>query len=369
MAVPDALYRAALSASGQAMALVSLEGCVLAANPALARMLGHEPDALAGLSLDDVGLGGEGTGALATGLAGTRPGTRSETHYRDAAGQVRHGEVTLDLVHDDDGQPAALVLHLREVGAERSAHDALARELAGCRADLAALDRHLEGLAFGISHDLRTPLRTIDSFATRLAQRHGAQLDAEARDHLQRIRSAAAGMGGLIEGLLEWSRASRAPLRPGPVNLSLLAEWAGAEVQEREPDVPLQLQVQPGLGLQGDERLLKLALQHLFDNAWKFSRMRDPQAPVRIEVGGHRDPAGLQLWVRDWGSGFDMQYAQRVFEPFKRAHSVEDGAGHGLGLAIAQRVVERHGGRIGAESVPGMGSTFRIVLPDAGVPA
>ena len=233
--------------------------------------------------------------------------------------------------------------------------------LATVRAERDALERQLEALAFGISHDLRTPLRTIDSFATRLAQRHADALDDEGRDHLQRIRAAAAGMGSLIEALIEWSRASRAPLRRQDVDLSLLAEWAGAELQERDPACALRLAVAPGLVMSGDERLLKVVFEQLLDNAWKFSRERDE---VRVDIGGRRDVAGLQVWVRDWGRGFDMQYAGKVFEPFQRVHSAEEGAGHGLGLAIARRIVERHGGSLGAESVPGVGSTFRMVLPN-----
>lgn len=237
--------------------------------------------------------------------------------------------------------------------------EALRRALAACRAERDALDRQLDALAFGISHDLRAPLRSIDSFATRLAQRHADALDAEGRDHLQRIRAAAAGMGELIEGLVEWSRASRAPLRRQDVDLSLLAEWAAAELRERDPARPLSLSVAPGLAASGDERLLRMVFEELLENAWKFAAGDE----VRIEVGGHRDAAALQLWVRDWGRGFEMQYAEQVFEPFKRLHLPEEGAGHGLGLAMARRIVERHGGRLGAESVPGVGSTFRLVLP------
>ena len=112
--------------------------------------------------------------------------------------------------------------------------------------------------------------------------------------------------------------------------------------------------------MSGDERLLKVVFEQLLDNAWKFSHDR---GEVRVDVGGRRDAAGLQVWVRDWGRGFDMQYAGKVFEPFQRVHAAEEGAGHGLGLAIARRIVERHGGSLGAESVPGVGSTFRMLLP------
>jgi signal transduction histidine kinase len=262
-----------------------------------------------------------------------------------------------DLPHP----PAGHAGHAPLAEASGGEAEALRRALDACREERDALDRQLDALAFGISHELRAPLRSIDSFATRLAQRHAGALDDEGRDHLQRIRAAAAGMGGLVEGLIEWSRASRAPLRRQQVDLSLLAEWAGAELRERDPARPLRLAVAPGLAVSGDERLLRMVFEQLLDNAWKFADGDE----VRVEVGGRRDAAAVQVWVRDWGRGFEMQYADQVFAPFKRLHPPEEGAGHGLGLAIARRIVERPGGRLGAESVPGVGSTFRLLLPAA----
>jgi signal transduction histidine kinase len=232
--------------------------------------------------------------------------------------------------------------------------------LDGCRAALKALQREQEVLAHGISHDLRAPLRAIDSFGALLAG--NPSLDDTARAHLARVRAASARMGGLIDALLELSRVGRAPLRPAAVDLGLLAEWAGAELQEAEPGRAARIHVAPGLRAVGDERLLKALFGQLLDNAWKFSAGRDC---VDVRVEGHRADGRLHVSVRDRGCGFDMRYAHKVFEPFQRLLGPEQGGGNGIGLAIAQRIVERHGGRLRAESEPGVGSCFGFDLPAA----
>jgi len=220
--------------------------------------------------------------------------------------------------------------------------------------------KQLQLLTDAVTHDLRAPLRSIESFAALLAERADAKLDDTERDHLQRVRDAAARMTALLDALGELSRATGAELKPAEVDVSLLAEWIGAELQETAPERNAQISVQPGLAAWGDERLLKLLLTQLLDNAWKFS---DPDAPIRIEVGGMRSGDRLRITVRDHGSGFDMRYMHKLFVPFQRLHGPEQGGGHGLGLAIAQRIVQRHGGRISADSQPGDGSTFTVELP------
>lgn len=237
---------------------------------------------------------------------------------------------------------------------------ALERRLADQASEIEALNRHLEWFAYGVSHDLRAPLRAIDSFATLLASRLEGRVDDTASEHLERIRSAAARMGALIDGLLELSRAERAEPRQEPVDLGLLAEWAGAELADADPGREARIVVQPGLHVRGDERQLKLLLDKLLDNAWKFSRGRER---VDVAIDGQRQDDRLLVTVRDHGCGFDMRYADKLFEPFQRLHGPEQGGGDGIGLAIAQRIVQRHGGRLWAQSEPGVGSTFFVELP------
>ena len=208
-------------------------------------------------------------------------------------------------------------------------------------------------------------MRAIESFSA-LLDRPAAALDEAGRGYVQRIRAAAARMGGLIDALLDLSRVDRVELAPEPVDLGLLAGLAVAELQEAEPGRAVELDVAPELVAFGDERQLRMLVTQLLHNAWKFSADRDR---VRIEVLGERDGDLLRVSVRDHGSGFDMRYAQKLFEPFQRLHGPEQGSGNGLGLAIARRIVERHGGRLWAESEPGAGSTFGFDLPVAADPS
>lgn len=235
-------------------------------------------------------------------------------------------------------------------------------QLQQAQLQLEAAHQQLQLLTDSVSHDLRAPLRAIESFSARLAESAAAKLDAAERDQLQRVRAAAAAMSSLLDALGELSRATRAELTAIDVDLSLLAEWVLAELQDADPHRRVQLQVQPGLFARGDERLLKLMLTQLLHNAWKFSGDADP---IRIEVRGERAGNRQTLVVRDHGIGFDPRYAHKLFTPLQRLHGPEQGAGHGLGLAIAERILQRHGGRITADSQPGDGATFTVELPAA----
>lgn len=238
---------------------------------------------------------------------------------------------------------------------------ALRARLAEREAELADLRRESEQLAYGVSHDLRAPLRTIESFGGLLRRELGEDMPPAAREHLARVLAASARLGELLESLLALSRAGRSPLERKPVDLGLLAEWAVAELQESEPERTVEFELQPGLAVHGDEAQLRHLLQRLLHNAWKFAV---PDQPVRISLTGERTGGHWHLHLHDAGRGFDMRYAEKLFTPFQRLHGPDEGAGHGMGLAIARRIVERHGGSIRAESAPGQGTTFHIELPD-----
>ncbi|MDQ2702892.1 MAG: ATP-binding protein [Pseudomonadota bacterium] len=230
-------------------------------------------------------------------------------------------------------------------------------------ARLRALQRQQEVFAHGISHDLRAPLRSIETFSGMLARHAGDSLDPTGRDYLQRIRDAASRMGGLIESLLDYAWVDRNELQPTPVDLGMFAHLALAELQEARPDPalprPVRVSVAPDLRVTGDERQLRMLMTELVRNSWNFS-----SGPLALEISGARVGDRLRITIRDEGRGFDMQYAPKLFEPFQRLHGADEGAGNGMGMAIALRIVERHGGRIHAESGPG-GATFTIELPAA----
>ncbi|HSD15766.1 MAG TPA: ATP-binding protein [Thermomonas sp.] len=233
--------------------------------------------------------------------------------------------------------------------------------IARLQAQLDAADKRMQALLHGISHDLRAPLRAIDGFTARLWRQLEATGDPAAIEMIARISATNTRMTSLVDGLLELARAGRAELRPTRVDVSMLADWCAAELQEAEPGREASIEVQQGLEVVGDERLLKTLLAQVLRNAWRFSAMR-PR--VEVEVTGRRTEDGLALVVRDHGIGFDMTYATRMLEPFQRLHCSDEGAGDGIGLAIADAIAVRHGGNIRAESAPGEGATFHVWLED-----
>ncbi len=366
----DARFRLAMASAGIGMAIVSLEGRFVDVNPALCRMLGRDSDALVGHFVHEVSHPDDlpETERLREALAsGKQPSVDAEKRYLHRDGHVIDVQLNSALMRDAGGTPLYLISQLHDVTAQRAAERALRdlnehldQRVRERTAELEAAHRRLEAFAYGVSHDLRAPLRTIDGFAAQLSRQAGA-LDDQGREQLSRIRAASARMGGLIDSLLELARIGRAELRPAQVDVSMLAEWAAAELQDAQPGRNAVVRVQPGLTAVGDERLLKVLLTQLLRNAWQFSASRDA---VEIEVEGARNGQGLHFVVRDHGIGFDMAYAGKLFEPFQRLHGREQGAGDGIGLTIAQQIAARHRGRIHAEAIPGSGASFHVELLD-----
>jgi PAS domain S-box-containing protein len=366
-AVGDDRFRLAMASAATGMAILDAGGRWVEVNPALERMLGMPAADLLGQAATasmPAKEAGELSAAITRLLDGGLPAFDSEGRFlRGDGGELR---VHLDLapMPGPGGKPLYLVAHVHDIAARRHAMlarvSALEQRLSESGTALAALSRLQESFAHGVSHDLRAPLRAVDSFSALLSSHLDDRLDETARDYLARIRGATARMSSLIDSLLELSRAMRAELHPAPVDIGLLADWAHAELADAEPGRAAGLVVQPGLQVYGDERQLRQMMGQLLGNAWKFSRDRDR---VHVEIAGERDGARIVLSVRDQGCGFDMRYADKLFEPFQRLHGPEQAAGNGIGLAIVRCIVERHGGRAWAQSEPGTGSTFFIELP------
>jgi signal transduction histidine kinase len=258
--------------------------------------------------------------------------------------------------------------HLEMARVRRQAADA-ARELAETRAALLAdvqqKNKELESFSYSVSHDLRTPLRSIAGFAQILLDDYAPQLDADGLRHLERIRTATIHMGALIDGLLALSQVGRAELQLGRVDLSGAACAVVAELRRRDPERAAAIEIEPHLEAQADQRLARVVLDNLLGNAWKFTAKT--QAP-RIEVGAETREGERVFFVRDNGAGFDMRYVESLFAPFRRLHRQSEFPGTGIGLATVQRVVQRHGGRIWAESREGHGASFFFTLPDRAQP-
>ena len=225
--------------------------------------------------------------------------------------------------------------------------------------ELERKNKELEAFTYSVSHDLRTPLRSIDGFSQALLEDCLEGLDAKGQGYLRRIRDAAQRMGGLIDDLLQLSRIDQADLRRTPVNLSALARQAVAELRSQHPHREVEVEIRDGLIVDADSRLMRILLENLFSNAWKFTRKtRD----ARIGFGVDEQPGGPAYFIRDNGAGFDMTYAGKLFGVFQRLHRQEEFPGTGIGLATVQRIVHRHGGRVWAEGKPDEGATFHFSL-------
>ncbi len=352
-----------MAASGIGMAIVDLDRRWVEVNPAFERMFGYRAGEMVGRPAadfthpEDLERSREALDEL---IAGRTEFLDAPKRYLHRNGDTIWAHANVAVMRNDAGVPLYLLVQLRDISAEREAEDVLRANAAARAEALNAPNGQLQLFADAVAHDLRAPLRSIESFSALLANRAGDRLDETSRDHLERIRNAASRMSSLLVELGDLSHVTRVELKPESVDLSLLAEWTTAELQDAQPQRAVEVTVQPGLSTHGDEHLLKLLLAQLLDNAWKFSRERDP---ARIEVGGNSDQGGLRLFVRDNGSGFDMRYAPKLFQPFQRLHGPDEGGGHGLGLAIAQRIAQRHHGHLRAESEPGVGSTFHLELP------
>jgi PAS domain S-box-containing protein len=222
-----------------------------------------------------------------------------------------------------------------------------------------AANKELEAFSYSVSHDLRAPLRSIDGFSLALMEDHADRLDAEARDLLERIRAATQRMAQLIDDLLNLARVTRSEMRHEMVNLSALAKLILAEFHTLEPQRQVECVVQEGAVGHGDPDLLRVVLENLLGNAWKFT-MKKPQA--RIELGILQQDKQQVYFVRDDGPGFDMTYANKLFGTFQRLHTTTEFPGTGIGLASVRRIIHRHGGRTWAEGAEGKGATFSFTL-------
>ncbi len=272
------------------------------------------------------------------------------------------GRVTLDA----DGRPQRVVGASVDVTELRHAQEEvvrlnadLERRVTERTAELANANRELEAFAYSVSHDLRAPLRSIDGFTQLLLRKYPDRLDATGQDYLTRVRNATVRMGQLIDDLLQLSRVIRADFQRSSVNLSTIAHEVVKELAEAEGERRVSVQIAPDLRAQADPRLIRIVLDNLLGNAWKFTaRTTD----AKIEFGMERTTTEPVYFVRDNGAGFDMAYAQKLFGAFQRLHNETEFAGTGIGLATVQRIIHRHNGRIWAEAILNQGATFHFTL-------
>jgi light-regulated signal transduction histidine kinase (bacteriophytochrome) len=251
---------------------------------------------------------------------------------------------------------AALIQSRNEV---RRINSDLERRVTERTRQLEAANRELEAFAYAVSHDLRAPLRSMSGFSQILQEHAPAGLDEKSRHYLQRIHDASLRMASLIDDLLKLSRIGRSELTARPISLSQIAAEAAAAIRERHPTREVQLEITPGMEVSADPRLLRIALENLLSNAWKYTSR---SAHARVSVGTQGGDSGPVYFVRDNGVGFDMKYVDKLFVPFQRLHPESEFPGSGIGLVTVQRIVARHGGRIWADAKPDEGATFYFTI-------
>ena len=249
-------------------------------------------------------------------------------------------------------------LRIREL---RLKNAVLERHLRQRTAELEAANKDLESFSYSVSHDLRAPLRAVNAFSSMIESKFTDQLPAEARELLRKIAQSGDRMNGLIDDLLRLARLGRTHLSRRPVDLAALSKEVGHELVQSMPGRSIDFVVEPLPSCSGDPALLRQVMVNLLSNAFKYTRNRQPAC---IRVGHERTDEGVVFHVRDNGVGFDMKYAGKLFGVFQRMHSSSQFEGTGIGLSIVHRIIQRHGGRIWAESTPNLGTTFRFTLPE-----
>jgi PAS domain S-box-containing protein len=268
--------------------------------------------------------------------------------------------VVITALRDPDGNLRGFVKVTRDITERRKAQEEILRR----SVELEASNKELEAFSYSVSHDLRAPLRSMDGFSQALLEDYRDKLDEHGVDYLDRVRAATQKMARLIDDMLGLARVSRAQMRIAPVDLSAMASSVANELRASDPTRQVDVEISAGLRADGDPGLLRVVLENLIANAWKFTSTK-PAA--RIEFGSTNVDGTRAFFVRDDGVGFDMAYARKLFGAFQRLHTTAEFPGTGIGLATVARVIRRHGGRVWAEGEVGRGATFYFTIPGNGL--
>lgn len=373
----EARLRAVWDSALEAMILINEQGIIESVNPMTEKMFGYRPAEMIGRNVS---------------MLMTGPQQREHDDYlrnylhsgvkhvigkiRELQAVRRNGEVfdvELSVSESTVGGQRKFTGIVRDISERKRAeaeirelNQTLERKVEARTAQLASINQELEAFSYSVSHDLRSPLRSIDGFAHALESDFAVQLPEEARGYIGRIRAAARRMGGLIDDLLSLSQVQRQRMSFSWVPLHSIAEGIIERLREVEPERKVEVVIAPDMMAYGDARLLEIMLSNLLENAWKYTS-RNPQA--KIEMGMRTQDGATQFYVRDNGVGFDMAYAEKLFVPFQRLHSPSEFPGNGIGMSIVQRIVYRHGGSVSGHGKVGEGAEFVFALPAHGAVA
>ncbi len=375
----DRPYRLIVEAMSEGAATVSPRGVILNANPRLATMTGHSAQELVGSAVLDLISDACRPAFVSLIDVSIATSARGEVELARPDGTTVPVLIAVSAF-DLDGMPLRCLV-LTDLTARRAAEDRLSGANAALReaegevrtlntelearvarrtADLERSNQNLQAFTYSVAHDLRTPLRGLSGFSEVLLEDYGDHLDETGLGYARRIQAASERMGAIIDDLLSLSRVSHADMNLGPVDLSAEVAAIAGDLQASEPARRARFAIEEGVWATADRALIRIVLQNLIENAWKFTRRRDTAI---IEFGAtHTGGAGICCYVRDNGAGFDPAYAHKLFQPFERLHAVSEFPGTGMSLASVRRIIERHGGHTWAEGAVDRGATFYFTL-------
>ncbi|MCP5104583.1 MAG: hypothetical protein GY950_14450 [bacterium] len=268
---------------------------------------------------------------------------------------------------DEEKTKEQLLEELNALRMEFAGLKELERKVKERTASLETANKELESFSYSVSHDLRAPLRAIIGFSQALIEDYADKLDSEGLDYLRRVHNGARRMGELIEDILQLSRISRATMKHETVDLSAIARIVAVELRKKEPDREVMFTIAPGLSASGDSRLIRVMLENLLGNAWKFTSKKSGAA-IKFDMlerpGKETGETGAKpaFYIQDNGAGFDMCCVENLFGAFQRFHRADEFPGTGIGLATVQRIIHRHGGRVWAEGKVDEGAVFYFTL-------
>ena len=361
----EALYRSILNASPDGISITDLEGRILSISPSSLTMSGYkQEEELLGrpitdfMVVEDLERAQTNIMLMHQGIF-TGPG---EYRAIRSDGSLYDIEVNAEFIRGADSQPTRMIFIVRNITRRKQAEEQIQRlnaelekHVAERTAQLTAANQELEAFSYSVSHDLRAPLRSLDGFSKTLLEDHAGQLDEQGKYYLARIQKASQRMGQLINDLLNLSHITRIGLSYQQVDLSTLAQNIAAELTSQDFQRLVKFDIAANMVVKGDADLIKIALENLLNNAYKFTSQREQ---AHIQMGVVEQDGKKVYFVRDNGAGFNMSYANKLFIAFQRLHSEKDFPGTGIGLATVQRIINRHGGRIWAEGDVDKGATF-----------